>query len=131
MRILDRMRRTEKLYPKSQVEYARARAGIIGRVRDLAKTYRQHELTVALACELTDRYFLNSSVENANLMSATALMVASKFDEIDYNLVKVRELSAHFPSQNANDFVLAEKKLLQFFDWDIKLSTPLHFINNY
>jgi hypothetical protein len=64
-------------------------------------------------------------------MCATALMVASKFDEIDYNLVKVRELLACFPMQSANDFVVAEKKLLLFFDWDLKLSTPFHFIQNY
>jgi hypothetical protein len=74
---------------------------------------------------------MGNSLQNANLMSATCLMVASKFDEIDYNLVKVNRLSSHFPSYNSNDFVLAEKKLLKYFDWDIKISSPLHFLESY
>jgi hypothetical protein len=64
-------------------------------------------------------------------MSATILMVASKFDEIDYNLVKVNRLAVHFPSYHSNDFVFAEKKLLQFFEWDLKITTPLHYLNTY
>jgi hypothetical protein len=64
-------------------------------------------------------------------MSAAILMVASKFDEIDYNLVKVNRLAVHFPSYYPYDFVLAEKKLLKFFDWDLKITTPLHYLNTY
>ena len=58
-------------------------------------------------------------------------MVASKFDEIDYNLVKTQRLSMYFQTVAKSDFVRTEKKLLEFFGWDLKISSPLHFLQTY
>ena len=55
----------------------------------MSKTYNQNELTIALASELLDRYYLSQPVILIPLTYSTLLMIASKFDEIDYNLVKV------------------------------------------
>jgi hypothetical protein len=55
-------------------------------------------------------------------------MIASKFDEIDYNLVKVSTLERHLPSIQRSDFVKTEKRLLVHFNWDVNYSTPLHFL---
>lgn len=59
------------------------------------------------------------------------MMVASKFDEIDYNVMKANAVAVQIGFRDSCALAKAEIKLLEFFDWDIKFATPLHFLYTY
>ena len=75
------------------------------------------------------------------LHQVTVLLVASKFDEIDDNIVAIQDLREYVQKQvsqqmrrdlsllpSFNQIVECERKLLYFFNWDLKFVLPLHMV---
>lgn len=56
-------------------------------VKSLGIRFNQSLLTVAHAIEIMDRYILSN--HSSRLTAAASLLIASKFDEIDQNVIKV------------------------------------------
>ena len=76
----------------------------------------------------------------------TSILLASKYDEIDDNITTIhdligyqrewlsvnghrRELSILVP--DFDQIVACEKRLLNFFEWDLKFLLPIHFLRLY
>lgn len=72
----------------------------------------------------------------------TVLMIASKFDEIDDNIVQIRDLKDYIRKQlqqqhnrrsndlvpQFEDIVECERRILAFFEWDLKFILPIHML---
>lgn len=113
---------------------------MLNEIENLNRAFQQNETTVALAIELMDRFCLKQQIsqEEIKIFSGSALMVASKFDEIDYNVIKASKLASYYSRDvgfyqmnSTRAFTKAEKLILMTFDWDIKVPTPLHFLYTY
>merc|ERR1712121_219164 len=60
------------------------------------------------------------------------LSVAAKFEEKEEDIPKQNVLSHYCAgAYAASDFLQMELMLLKFFDWEVGLVTPAHFINFY
>ena len=75
------------------------------------------------------------------LHQLTVLLIASKYDEIDDNIVAIHDLREYVQKQvslqqrrdqsllpSFNAIVECERKLLFFFKWDLKFVLPLHIV---
>ena len=74
----------------------------------------------------------------------TALLIASKFDEVDDNITAICDLRDYVRKQvtqqqrkesslipSFTQIVECERKLLVFFNWNIKFVLPLHILRAY
>jgi len=104
----------------------------------------QREQTCFLAME----YFLQTMIRCPNLrrneigiIAAAALMVASKFDELDYSLLPASDIIYFMKSSPAvrhydntfdeKDLIECEKNILDRLDWRIHQYTAFHFLENF
>ena len=75
------------------------------------------------------------------LHQVTALLISSKYDEIDDNITAIRDLREYVHKQvsqqlrrdltlvpSFTQIVECERKLLLFFKWDLKFVLPLHMV---
>lgn len=79
------------------------------------------------------------TARKVNLVLSTCFMVASKYEEVDDRLVfigdiqnfYVRELKQQIISPTWEDMVEMERRLMNFFNWDINFLLPIHFLEMY
>jgi len=87
-----------------------------------------------LAVHLLDYFMDNFDVSRnqLNLVAMGCLSVAAKFEEKEEDIPKQNVLSHYCQGTYApSDFLQMELMLLNFFDWEVGLITPGHFINFY
>ena len=99
-------------------------------------------------CHLAMEYFTQAMMRWPNLkrneigvITAASLMVASKFDELDYNLLpasyiflQMKEspnIGHYDKSFTENDIIDCEKKICECLNWNLHQYTPYHFLENY
>ena len=95
-----------------------------------------------LAIELLDRVFLANpkfidvNENNLTLYQFSCIILASKHDELDENIPLIKDLSRYFTKilpvnrqiPTFNEVIECERELLLFFDWDLMIVIPPHFI---
>ena len=69
------------------------------------------------------------------LTALTALLIASKYDELDDNIPPVKDFLRASKSRAAaafeySDVVAHEATLLRRLEWDLMILTPLHFVHS-
>lgn len=108
----------------------------------MGKRFKQRTATVNLAVDLMDRYFFSEGEEfetaSRTKFILTTFMIASKYDELDDNIPLIKEMQRYFTrtlhhSQQVptfDDIVECERLLMRFFNWDLMMLTPSHFIEN-
>ena len=65
-------------------------------------------------------------------------MIASKYDELDENIPLISDLqrliSSSLPlnehSPSFNEIVECERTVMKFFNWDLMMLLPVHFVKN-
>ena len=78
------------------------------------------------------------------LHQVTCLLISSKYDEMDDNITAIRDLREYVYKQVAqqqrrdnslvpsfNAIVECERKLMKFFEWNLKFVLPLHILRAY
>jgi hypothetical protein len=112
---------------------------------DLMKRYRQRDEVAHLAADLLDRVFLldcnksgekeKPSEENYLLYQLTCSMVASKYDELDDNVMLIRDLRGYATrvmdaksTPSFDDIVECERRLMVKLDWNLMILQPIHFL---
>ena len=120
--------------------------------------FRQARETIHMAIEMIDQFYLKTSqgmttrMFKLKLMSpsavilhqVTVLLVASKHEEIDDNIMSIANLQDYVKkqmvSQSRRDnhllpswsaIVECERKILNFHGWDLKFVLPLHILRAY
>jgi hypothetical protein len=97
----------------------------------------RHKLSMTslhLAVYLLDFFMDNFDVSKSqlNLLSMGCLSVATKFEEKEEDIPKQGVLSHYCGgSYTPTEFLQMELMLLKFFDWEVGLVTPAHFISFY
>ena len=101
-------------------------------------------MSQSMSCERFKQTYL--SHKDMILFQVTSILVASKYDEIDDNITTIHDLIGYqreWLSLNGHrremsmlvpDFdqiVACEKRLLNFFEWDLKFLLPIHFLRLY
>lgn len=119
--------------------------------------FGQARETIHIAVELIDSYYLarcqalDETVFKREYMDpkvvilhqVTALLIASKYDEIDDNITAIKDLRHYITSQlhlqnkrreiasyvpTFDDVVECERAMLHHFDWQFNFLLPLHFV---
>ena len=142
--------------PEAQTLYIKHREYIIEGVFKIGDRFQQRKETVHIAVELIDQYYLAHSQrmtmekfkgtlllpKEIILHQVTSVMIASKYDEIDDNITTIHDLTSYFKewiSYNGNkrdyayipnydQIVACEKRILLYFEWDLKFLLPIHFL---
>jgi len=98
-----------------------------------------------IAVEMMDRYFLDKKTQgmasiqhmnpkSVNLILTTCFLTASKYDEIDDQLVFINDVQKYYNRYDSNhnhswtEIVETERMLMNFFHWDLGFVLPIHFI---
>ena len=67
-----------------------------------------------------------------DLIALTCLLLAAKYDELDRNIPALNDLidiaKSKIPSVKANEIKQCEAYILKLFEWDLKVVTPLLFV---
>ena len=109
---------------------------------DMGKKFKQRDETTHLSIELMDRLFLSQDYrvevtkKNIQLYSLTCALIAGKYDELDENIPLISELQRHLSNlltlnemaPHFNDVVECERQVMRFFNWDLMMIMPIHFI---
>lgn len=151
--------------------YSKIRDEVVERVFGLAARFKQRQRTRHIAVDFLDHYFLNLRAQNhavyqqikdprtLNLILTTCFILASKFDEIDDQLVFIKDIQSYYRSIDLdsriyknddeeqsirrgrrlsaipmyNEIVECERHLLEFFEWNLSFSlcSALPFLEVY
>lgn len=114
----------------------------------MGKHFKQRTKTTHIGIEIMDRFFLDNrtqtmqdymsmSTKIVNMVLTTCFLIASKYDEIDDQLVFINDVQKYykalgFNKNNTNptyhDIVETERMLMHFFDWDLGFVMPIHYV---
>jgi len=127
--------------------YSEQRDALVDRVFQMGKKFNQRIKSLHIAIELMDRFFLDKqsqSQRDIQLMSpriisiylTTCFLIASKYDEIDDQLVFINDVKKYYQSKHQyqsliptyTEIVETERHLMNFFGWDLGFVMPIHFI---
>lgn len=110
------------------------RRQLVDWITTIAERHKLGLTSLHLAVYLLDFFMDNFDVSRnqLNLVAMGCLSVSSKFEEKEEDIPKQNVLS-HYCSgaYAASDFLQMELMLLKFYDWEVGLVTPAHFINFY
>ena len=68
------------------------------------------------------------------IVVTTCFLIASKYDEIDDQLVKIKDVQTKYFDRETsncpsyNDIVETERMLMELFEWDLGFLLPIHFL---
>src|SRR5688500_5071598 len=74
------------------------------------------------------------------LYQVTCIIVACKYEEIDDNIPLMSNIIRHFTTRvmplsdvppNFEDIVEGERTIMNFFNWDLMILMPHHFVRSY
>ena len=76
------------------------------------------------------------SERTLSIFTTTCFLIASKYDEIDDQLVFINDVQKYYEKiqefkgiiPNYNDIVDCERFVLQYFGWDLGFILPIHFV---
>lgn len=125
--------------------YSEQRGSLVDRMLAMGKRFNQRTKTLHIGVELMDRYFLDKRTQAAaslqqmspkavTLVMTTCFLIASKYDEIDDQLVFINDVQKHFAKTGAahsptwTDVVECERTLMNFFGWDLGFVLPVHYV---
>ena len=130
--------------------YTEKRASFVERFFAMGKKFNQRLKTLHIGIELMDRFFLDKRTQAlseyqsmtpriTSIILTTCFLIASKYDEIDDQLVFINDVQRYYSrmggeyvTQNMNpsytDIVETERKLMNFFGWDLGFVLPIHFV---
>lgn len=125
--------------------YAEQRASLVERMLAMGKKFNQRTKTLHIGVELMDRYFLDRRTQSVaslqqmspkavTLVMTTCFLIASKYDEIDDQLVFINDVQKYFTKIGAahspswTDVVECERSLMNFFNWDLGFVLPVHYV---
>lgn len=111
----------------------------------MGKKFNQRLKTMHVAIEIMDRFFLDKKSQSladikemesriVNVVLVTCFLIASKYDEIDDQLVFINDVQKyHFKHAIPNsptwtEVVETERMLMNFFGWDLGFVLPVHFV---
>ena len=109
----------------------------------MGKRFGQQDDINHFAVELLDRLFLSKaeaisevSDKNLTLFQLTCFLLSSKHDELDENIPQIKDLSRFFvrvlPSTrnppSFDEVVECEREVLMYFNWDLMILIPAHFV---
>lgn len=111
----------------------------------IAQKFKQRDRTAHIAVELMDRFFMdnrsNKEIKHLTprvqtIYLTTCFLIASKYDEIDDQLVFINDVQRYYrstakykdQSPTYTEIVETERQLMHFFDWSISFATPYHFL---
>ncbi len=100
---------------------------------------RQSTLTIHIACAYIDTVLLHKTEEKAlrhyskhkyHLLAIAALLLASKYDELDDNIPLIRDFEklTRFDFK-FNEILEEESQLVQLLEWQLQPICPIHFTN--
>ena len=137
----------EKIYPQTRIfnDHARFQIHLINVYKyffaDCQKSIQQRYRTLHLAIGYFTQLIMKThglSFQNVELLIPTWLLLASKLDEIDYNLPSFEYIVQHMKnSEHMNnyslrfykeDYIELERFVLKTLDWNISQLTPYHFV---
>lgn len=110
------------------------RRQLVDWITSIAERHKLGLTSLHLAVYLLDFFMDNFDVSRnqLNLVAMGCLSVATKFEEKEEDIPKQNVLSHYCAGAYASsDFLQMELMLLKFFDWEVGLVTPAHFINFY
>jgi len=110
------------------------RRQLVDWITSIAERHKLGLTSLHLAVYLLDFFMDNFDVSRnqLNLVAMGCLSVATKFEEKEEDIPKQNVLSHYCAgAYAASDFLQMELMLLKFFDWEVGLVTPAHFINFY
>lgn len=131
--LTDRERARRRVFQgrSPQLSYRRQ---LVDWITSIAERHKLSLTSLHLAVYLLDFFMDNFDVSRnqLNLVAMGCLSVSAKFEEKEEDIPKQNVLS-HYCSgaYAASDFLQMELMLLKFFDWEVGLVTPAHFINFY
>ena len=125
--------------------YSEQRASLVDRILAMGKKFNQRTKTLHIAIEIMDRFFLDKRAQSMSgyqsmssrlitIVMTTCFLIASKYDEIDDQLVFINDAQKYFQriGQTNNptytDIVETERMLMNFFGWDLGFVMPIHFV---
>lgn len=127
------------------------RVSLLERLGELSTKFKQRTKTRHIATELLDRYFLDKANQSESLTASmtslkwsvylvTCFLIASKYDEIDDQLVFINDIQKHLERTlgmarsdvpSYEKIVECERELLKFFKWDLGFLMAIHFVEMY
>ena len=125
--------------------YVDQRSKIVQQIMTMGKKFKQRVKTLHIAIELCDRFFLDKRAQGmpqvqgmtarkVNIVVTTCFLIASKYDEIDDQLVFINDTQKYYQrSGNPSvptwtDIVETERMLMNFFGWDLGFVLPIHYV---
>jgi hypothetical protein len=111
----------------------------------MGKKFNQRQKTLHIAIEVMDRFFLDKRSQSlsdiqdmssriVNIVMVTCFLIASKYDEIDDQLVFINDVQKYHYKQGLSnsptwtEVVETERMLMNFFGWDLGFVLPIHFV---
>ena len=76
------------------------------------------------------------SARTVSIYLTTCFLIASKYDEIDDQLVFINDVKKYYQTKpqlqslipTYNEIVETERHLMNFFGWDLGFVMPIHFV---
>lgn len=125
--------------------YTEQRSSLVQKIHAMGKKFNQRQKTLHIAIEVLDRFFLDKRSQSlqdiqdmgariVNVVMVTCFLIASKYDEIDDQLVFINDVQKyHYKLGLPNsptwpEVVETERMLMGFYGWDLGFVLPIHFV---
>ncbi|GLV37240.1 Cyclin J [Carabus blaptoides fortunei] len=119
------------VYQSPQIEF---RKTLVDWMKKLAVVKKLNNTSIHLAVYLLD-VFMDSyqiSTERLHLVALVCLLLATKFEERDANILKISEINELVRNKySTNDYFALEILVLKHVNWSLLLPTAVEFVNFY